>query len=60
MGRNVPAKARTNKKKNSQRGPTVGKVLKISNITPPQPMMKRKIDNGMKNFTGGVGSFFMF
>lgn len=53
MGKTVPVIAITHKKKNSQRGPTVGKVERIKMIRPPQPRMKRNNAAGRKLATRG-------
>ena len=53
MGSVVPVIASTHRKKNNQRGPTVGKVLMMSAINPPQPMMNRKMEAGRKLATRG-------
>ncbi len=49
----VPVTARTHRKKNSQRGPTVGSVEMTRAIKPPQPVMKSKIEAGKKLATRG-------
>jgi hypothetical protein len=53
IGSVVPVIARTHKKKNNQRGPTVGRVETIKTIRPPQPIINRKIEAGKKLATRG-------
>jgi hypothetical protein len=53
IGNIVPVIARTHRKKNSQRGPTVGRVDMIKAIKPPQPRIKRIIAAGRKLATRG-------
>lgn len=54
IGRAVPVRAITPRKKNSQRGPTVGSVYCISQIRPPQPATARMMAVGRKELTEGV------
>jgi hypothetical protein len=49
----VPVIAMTHKKKNNQRGPTVGRVEMTKKIKPPQPMTKRNNAAGRKLATRG-------
>jgi len=53
IGNVVPVIARTHKKKNNQRGPTVGSVETMRDIKPPQPMINRNIEAGRKFATRG-------
>ena len=53
IGNVVPVIARTHKKKNNQRGPTVGKEEMIRAIKPPQPIINRKKEAGRKLATRG-------
>jgi hypothetical protein len=53
IGNAVPVIARTHKKKNSQRGPTVGRDVIMRTIKPPQPIINRKIEAGRKFATRG-------
>jgi hypothetical protein len=59
MGNVVPVIARTHKKKNNQRGPTVGRVDMMRAIKPPQPMINRNIEAGRKLATRGEGLDFI-
>ena len=52
-GSDVPVIASTLKKKKSQRGPTVGRVLMNRKIRPPQPIMAKIIAIGRNDLTGG-------
>jgi hypothetical protein len=52
-GKTVPVIAMMQKKKNNQRGPTVGKVVTMRKIKPPQPMIKRNMAVGRKLATRG-------
>ncbi len=53
IGRVVPVTAKTHRKKNNQRGPTVGNVVKTRVAKPPQPMTNNKKAAGMKLATRG-------
>jgi len=53
IGIMVPVIARTHRKKKSQRGPTVGKVLIIKAVNPPQPIINKKMEAGRKFATRG-------
>jgi hypothetical protein len=53
IGNTVPVIARTQRKKNNQRGPTVGRVVMVRAIKPPQPKIKSKIAAGRKLATRG-------
>ena len=53
IGNDVPVTARTHRKKNNQRGPTVGSVVMIRAIKPPQPIMNRNMEAGRKLATRG-------
>jgi hypothetical protein len=53
IGKAVPVRARTSKKKNSQRGPTVGKVLITSPASPPQPTTNSRIVRGKNEIIEG-------
>jgi hypothetical protein len=53
IGNMVPVIAMTHRKKNNQRGPTVGKVVMINAISPPQPIIKRNKAAGRKLATRG-------
>jgi hypothetical protein len=53
MGNIVPVIASTLRKKNNQRGPTVGRVEMNKAINPPQPIIKRNIAAGRKLATRG-------
>ncbi len=53
-GKVVPVKAKTPKKKNSQRGPTVGIVFWIRRYSPPQPKIPKIIAVGKNELTEGV------
>jgi hypothetical protein len=60
MGNIVPVIAKTARKKNNQRGPTVGKVEIVNAINPPQPMIKRIKAVGRKLATRGEVLDFIF
>jgi len=53
IGSIVPVIAMTHRKKNSQRGPTVGRVMIVKAINPPQPMINKNIAAGRKLATRG-------
>jgi hypothetical protein len=53
IGREVPVKANTLRKKNIHRGPTVGMVKFMRAYRPPQPIKARINAAGTKVFTGG-------
>jgi len=53
IGNIVPVTAKTVKKKNNHRGPTVGIVVIVKAINPPQPMIKRIKAAGRKFATRG-------
>ncbi len=53
MGIIVPVMAKTHRKKKSQRGPTVGRVVMIKVAKPPQPIMNNKMEAGRKLATRG-------
>jgi hypothetical protein len=53
IGNIVPVIARTHRKKNSQRGPTVGREVIKRATRPPQPMINRKMEAGRKLATRG-------
>jgi len=53
IGNIVPVIAMTQRKKNSQRGPTVGRVVIVKAINPPQPMINRITAAGRKLATRG-------
>jgi hypothetical protein len=53
-GKAVPVIAKTPKKKNNQRGPTVGIVFWIRRYNPPQPKTPRIIAVGINELTEGV------
>ena len=52
-GRAVPVKASTARKKNSQRGPTVGRVLSVRIASPPQPTAIIRTEAGKKDWIEG-------
>lgn len=52
-GSAVPVTAKTPKKKNSQRGPTVGRVKFIMKIRPPQPARPKIKAAGKNELTEG-------
>jgi hypothetical protein len=52
-GRAVPVRAITTRKKNSQRGPTVGRVLSTSAASPPQPVTMSRMDTGTNEVIEG-------
>jgi len=60
IGNIVPVIAKTVRKKNNQRGPTVGIVEIVKAINPPQPMIKRIKAVGRKLATRGEESDFIF
>ena len=60
MGNIVPVIAKTVRKKNNQRGPTVGKVEIVKANNPPQPMIKRIKAVGRKLATRGEVLDFIF
>jgi hypothetical protein len=53
IGSIVPVIAMTQRKKNNQRGPTVGRVVIVKAINPPQPMINKNIAAGRKLATRG-------
>jgi hypothetical protein len=53
IGNMVPVIASTQRKKNNQRGPTVGRVAMIKAINPLQPVMNKKSAAGRKAETRG-------
>jgi hypothetical protein len=53
IGNIVPVIARMHRKKNNQRGPTVGRVEMVKAISPPQPTIKRNKAAGRKLATRG-------
>jgi len=53
IGSVVPVIARTHRKKNNQRGPTVGRLVTMRAIKPPQPMINKKMEAGRKLATRG-------
>ena len=53
-GKAVPVSARTHKKKNNHRGPTVGMVLWKRRNKPPQPKITKMMVVGRNELTGGV------
>src|SRR5574341_897281 len=52
-GSALPVRARTPRKKNSQRGPTVGRERKTKATRPPQPRTARVMAAGRTDLTDG-------
>ena len=62
IGKKVPVKANTAKKKNNQRGPIVGKVKRIRNKSPPQPVPAKPtaatmLSDSLRGFTVSTTGF---